>query len=260
MKVAVLQHDTAWEDPRANFERMRRLLDAAPDADLACMPEMFASGFSMNVAAIAEPPEGPTFQFLGSLARERGLYVQGSFPEQAGDMGLNACVTFDPHGRLLCRYHKIHPFSYGGEDKHYRKGVELPVFPLGEFQAATPICYDLRFPEIFRQAMRRGANLFIVPANWPVQRRHHWRSLAMARAIENLAWVIAINRVGEGGGLAFPGSSLVVSPTGEIVMDLDDREQAGVAEITLDEVDAARSRFGFLNDVRLDLFPDLFAT
>jgi omega-amidase len=260
MKVAVIQHDTVWEDAPANYAKVEALLDSVmgQGPQLLCVPEMFATGFSMNVAAIAEEAEGPTFGFLRDLARERAIYVQGSVPEKGPDKGLNACLTFDPQGRLLCRYHKIHPFSYGGEDKHYARGRELPVFALGEFMAATPICYDLRFPEIFRHATRRGANLFIVPANWPVQRRHHWRSLAIARAIENLSWVVAINRVGEGGGLAFPGTSMVISPVGDVVFEADDREQAFVAEVDLETLKAARERFRFLDDVRDDLFPDLF--
>ncbi|MBM3460648.1 MAG: carbon-nitrogen family hydrolase [Armatimonadetes bacterium] len=262
MRTAILQHDTAWEDRPENFRKIERLLDSVMDQkpELACMPEMFASGFSLNVAGVAEEPEGPTFHFLRELARSRGVAVQGTFPEKVpgDDKGLNTCVTFDARGRLLCRYHKIHPFSYGGEDRHYRKGSMLPVFSLGPFSAATPICYDLRFPEIFRHAMRRGANLFIVPANWPEVRQHHWRALSIARAIENLSWVVAINRTGQGGNLVYAGGSLVIAPTGEVVLEMDAGEQAAVVDVDPAAMLAARDRFRFLDDVRHDLMPDLF--
>lgn len=272
MKIAIVQHNTAWQDPPANFRKLEQLLDtvSARRPELVCMPEMFASGFTKDTACMEEP-EGRTFQFLRDLAKRHQMYVQGTFPERCdiensqgvtpdGEAkGFNTCVTFDPSGRLLCRYHKMHPFTLAKEHHFYNRGDVLPVFELGDFNATTPICYDLRFPEIFRQAMVRGANLFIVPANWPLERQHHWRSLLVARAIENLAYVVGINRVGSGGGLNYAGPSMVVSPGGDVLLETDSSEQVAVIDIDVKEIKQTRERFGFLNDVRTDLYPDLFS-
>jgi predicted amidohydrolase len=272
LKIALVQSDTVWHDPDANFRKLEKMLDSVEShrPDLVCVPEMWASGYTKD-RALWEEPEGRTFAFLRDLAMRRKMYVHGTFPEQCDielsqgvtpdgeSKGYNASVVFDPSGRLLCRYHKMHPFTLVKEHHFYNRGEQLPVFELGPFNAATPICYDLRFPEIFRQAMFRGANLFIVPANWPVERQHHWRTLAIARAIENLAYVVAINRVGSGGGLDFAGPSMVVSPSGDVLMETDASEQIAVVDIERDEVTRTRERFGFLNDVRTDLFPDLFS-
>lgn len=272
MRIALVQSDTVWHDPQANFDNLERLLDsvAAQKPDLVCMPEMFASGFTKD-RQVWEEPEGRTFQFLRDLARRKGMYVQGTFPEQCdievsqgvtpdGEAkGYNTCVVFDKTGNLLGRTYKMHPFSLAKEHHFYNRGEALPVFALGPFNAATPICYDLRFPEIFRQATFRGANLFIVPANWPVERKSHWRALAIARAIENLSFVIAVNRVGSGGGLTYAGPSMVISPNGDVLMETDATECVAVVDIERDELNATRERYGFLNDMRADLYPDLFS-
>lgn len=272
MNIAIIQPDTAWQDRAANFQKLEHLLDqvSSQKPELVVVPEMFATGYTFETQMM-EDPEGPTFQYARDLARRRSLYVQATFPENCDiensqgvtpdglAKGFNTSVVFDPSGRGLCRYHKMHPFSLVKEHHFYNRGEDLPVFELGSFNAATPICYDLRFPEIFRQATYRGANLFIVAANWPQERVHHWRSLAIARAIENLSYVVAVNRVGTGGGMTFVGNSLVVSPAGEVLLETDAREQAVVVSIEMDEIRRTRQRFGFLNDVREDLFPDVFS-
>lgn len=272
MRIALVQSDTVWHDPQANFENVERLLDsvAAQKPELACLPEMFATGFTKD-RTLWEEPEGRTFQFLRDLARRKRMYVQGTFPEQCdlevsqgvtpdGEAkGYNTCVVFDPTGKLLARTYKMHPFSLAKEHHFYNRGEALPVFELGPFNAATPICYDLRFPEIFRQATFRGANLFIVPANWPVERKSHWRALAIARAVENLSFVIAVNRVGSGGGLTYAGPSMVISPNGDVLMETDVTECVAVVDIERDELNATRERYGFLNDMRAELYPDLFS-
>ncbi|NDD27842.1 MAG: carbon-nitrogen family hydrolase [Proteobacteria bacterium] len=272
MKVALVQTDTIWQDPEANFAKVDRMLDALGDQkpELICLPEMFSTGYTKD-RTLWEDAEGKTFQFCQDLAKRRGAWVQGTFPETCdlevsqgvtpdGEAkGYNTSVVIDPSGALRCRYYKMHPFTHVKEHHFYNRGDALPVFELGPFNAATPICYDLRFPEIFRQAAFRGANLFIVPANWPVERKHHWRALAIARAIENLSYVVAINRVGTGGGLTYAGPSLVISPQGDVLMETDGTELIAMVDIDRDEVTRTRERFGFLNDMRADLFPDLFS-
>ena len=260
MHVAVLQLDTVWENKSANYQKVNRLIASLTDpVDLICLPEMFATGFTMQASTIAECADGPTSQFVRQLAIDQRTAVLGTVVEQGLQGGRNTALLFDATGSLVSRYAKIHPFSFAGEDQHYEKGLELPVAGWRHFQVATPICYDLRFPELFRHATYRGATLFIVPANWPAKRVQHWRSLLVARAIENLAYVIGINRAGEGNGLEYSGSSMIVAPTGDILSEAGPGERIIVADIDPDVVSSHREHFRFLNDVRSDLFPDLFA-
>lgn len=260
MRVAIIQLDTVWEQKEANYNRVNLLLDSLHEpVDLICLPEMFATGFSMNASAIAEAPGGPTFQYLQHLAEIHKAAVLGTVVEQGRSGGRNTALVFDRSGKLLSRYAKMHPFSFAGEDKHYEKGTELPVVALDGFQVATPICYDLRFPELFRQATFRGATLFIVPANWPQKRVHHWRQLLIARAIENLAYVIGINRAGTGNDLEYPGNSMVVAPSGELLAESGPGERIFTLDIEPETVAGYRQHFRFLDDMRSDIFPDLFS-
>ena len=142
----------------------------------------------------------------------------------ADGRGRNEAVVFNPEGKLICRYAKIHPFSFGGESKHYAPGTEIVSFQWHDFVAAPFICYDLRFPEVFRIATRRGAHLIAVIANWPAKRVSHWVALLQALAIENQAYVVGVNRVGNDPKLGYPGRSLIVDPQGEIVAEGSDRE------------------------------------
>ena len=267
MKIAIVQVDTKWHDREANLARVESMVTSlAEPPDLVCLPEMFATGFTMDVGQVAEPPEGPTFSFLSRLARRHGVFVQGSMPQLAAEphlgtepqRGLNVCLVFDRDGTLLSRSTKVHPFTYGGEDQHYARGGLLSVFALADLKVATPVCYDLRFPELFRHATARGCEMFILPANWPAARVHHWRSLLVARAIENQAWVLGVNRSGRGDGIAYPGHSMVISPFGDILAEADEAEQVLCTDIDAQQVRHIRARFRFLEDARPDLFPDLF--
>ena len=138
----------------------------------------------------------------------------GTVTKGANDKGRNECVAFSPEGRLLARYCKMQPFTLGGEMKHYSAGPAVARFEWGGFSVSPFICYDLRFPELFREATRRGASLLVVIANWPIVRVDHWVTLLRARAIENLAYVVGVNRCGTDPALVYPGRSIVVDPKG----------------------------------------------
>ncbi len=259
MHISLLQWDTAWEQPEKNFDRVRELLEdrlAVSDPDLVCLPEMFATGFSMNVEEIAEEPDGPTHEFLSDLAREHGMFLQGSAVHRSGDLGENMALIYDPDGTLVCQYSKIHPFSYLDENEHYRSGSEVRTVNINGFTVCPVICFDLRFPEIFRRGVVRGADLFLVPANWPSSRLDHWQTLLRARAIENQAFVVAPNRTGEGNGLRFPGNSMVVDPWGQVRSSMGEEEGGITVEITLDEVVETRQEYPFLRDMKPELIGD----
>ena len=253
MQIVACQPNCAWEDKKANYLRVQSLLDMAkptPGA-LVVLPEMFATGFSMNVAGIHEGIPSETESFLATTAKDYGAFVLGGLVTRAADgRGRNEAVVFNPEGTLICRYAKIHPFSFGGESKHYAPGTAIVIFPWHDFVVAPFICYDLRFPEVFRIATRRGANLIAVIANWPTKRVSHWVALLRARAIENQAYVVGVNRVGTDPKLGYPGRSLIVDPQGEIVAEGSDREEFVSADVNLAKVNSWRNEFPALNDIR----------
>jgi len=253
MKIYCVQLDIAWENKQANFHRAERLLEASPPQPgaLVLLPEMFATGFSMNVTAIREDRSGETEQFLAGLARKHGAYVMGGLAAaRANDKGANQAVVFSPEGQEVARYCKLQPFTPGGESKHYEAGRAPLLFEWQGFSVAPFICYDLRFPEHFRAATRLGAQLITVIANWPIVRIHHWVALLQARAIENQAYVAGVNRCGTDPKLTYNGRSLIVGPKGDILADAGHAECVISAETSLAELMTYRKELPFLADMR----------
>jgi omega-amidase len=255
MNVVCVQLDSVWENKRASHDRARALIEAAeprPDS-LVVLPEMFATGFSMNVAAIDDGATRETANFLARTAREFGVYVMGGLVTATpAGKGRNECVVFSPAGEEYARYQKMQPFTLGGESERYEAGARPVVFPLHEFTVAPFICYDLRFPEVFRAATLRGANLITVIASWPDVREHHWLTLLKARAIENQAYVVGVNRCGADPQLHHSGRSLIVSPGGEVLADAGNGEGTVGAELDFAALRAYRSALPFLADIRPD--------
>lgn len=254
MKVAGCQLDIVWECKTANHERVRALLDASgvgPGA-LVALPEMFATGFSMDVAEIAEEPPVST-DFLAREAAARGITLIGGIVTRGPDgRGRNVAVVVGPDGGEIARYEKMHPFTHGGEAEHYAPGRAPVLFRWNDWTVAPFICYDLRFPEIFRHAVGLGAQLFVVIANWPHARTEHWTTLLRARAIENQAYVLGVNRCGSDPRLDYPGRSLVIAPDGTIIADAGEREGVLSADLDLDFLRDYRRRLPFLADMRAD--------
>ena len=255
MKILGLQFDVAWEDKPANYQKVSSMLaTAGPKAgSLVVLPEMFATGFSMNVAAVAEDPDGPTGRFLSALARQHAVHLIAGI-SAIGDRGRgrNLALVYDADGNEAARYAKMHLFSYAGENDHYLAGREPIAVQVGDFLAAPLICYDLRFPELFRRQARKGVHLFMVVANWPAPRRDHWRALLQARAIENQAFVVGVNRCGSSPSHAYAGDSLIIDPQGAILADAGDGETVIEAEIDLPALLAWRRDFPALRDMRPD--------
>lgn len=222
MKLAAIQHDIAWEQPERNFAHLAGLVSEAADtgARLVMLTEMFSYGFSMNVSEIAEPSDGPSTQFLVDQATKHDIWLGGTIPLLAEKPQLpqtpkarNTFVLAAPDGSTHS-YAKIHPFTYGGEDDHYEGGDSLAQVQVEDIRISLSVCYDLRFPYVF-WPLAETTDLYLVPANWPAKRRHHWQSLLVTRAIENQAYVAGINRVGTGGGITYSGDSAIISPLGE---------------------------------------------
>lgn len=252
MRVAAVQHDIVWEDPKANFARLSPWIAAAAGAgaDLVVLTEMYSTGFSMRTDELAEPPGGPSTQFLLEQADQHDLYLAGSVPErpEGADLPSNTLLLAGPGGELS-RYRKIHPFTYAGEHEHYRAGDEYVTVDVRGVRTTLFVCYDLRFADEF-WATARSTDCYLVPANWPSTRRSHWTSLLRARAIENQAFVVGCNRVGEGGKLTYAGDSRIIDPAGEILAGAAGGEALLVTDIDPRVVERTRAEFPFQQDRR----------
>ena len=256
LRLALIQMNVQWHDRPANHVTARRLAMEAKEAgaDAVVLPEMFATGFSMETELTGEPLTGETPAFLRSLASELGMSVVGGFALRHGrETPRNVALAVDPHGNDVALYAKIHRIALLEEDLHYAPGT-LPVpFDLNGLPSACFICYDLRFPELFR-CVADACSLVLVIASWPASRQEHWDLLLRARAVENQCYVAGINRVGHGGGHDFTGGSVILDSLGESLAHAGDREAVIAATLDAERVREIRGRFPFLRDRQPRLF------
>ena len=259
MKVHAVQLDQVWEDKEANYEKATRLIKQAGvnPGDFIVLPETFPTCFSMDVELTTKDEPKKTENFLSELARRHRVWVTSgmTIPSGTANKGRNVSVTFSPEGERVGFYAKTHPAAIYGEHESYEAGDEVVTFPLGGFTVCPFICYDLRFPEVFRIGTSRGANLFTVIANWPAVRIEHWVTLLQARAIENLAYVIGVNRTGADPQLEYCGRTVIIDPHGKILTDAGDAETIVSAEIDLNVVMEWRRKFPVLEHAREDFNP-----
>jgi omega-amidase len=252
-RVIGIQMELSWENAQENRAHAEALLlDRQPRAgSLVALPEMFSSGFSMNASVVAERPGGATEQWLSSIAHRLGIWLVAGLAryDEAGKIGNDALVV-NPHGSVAGIYRKQRPFSVGGESEHYGAGQEPLVFRWAEMGVALFICYDLRFPELFRWAARQRPELFVVIASWPDKRIAHWLKLLEARAIENQAYVLGVNRVGDDPSHHYPGRSVIVNPWGEIVADAGEVEGQVESDLDIPSLRSYREKLPFLSDLK----------
>jgi predicted amidohydrolase len=251
MKVAAIQHDIVWEDPAATRALVSPMIaQAAGDgAALIVLSEMYATGFSMRPERIAEDEGGPNEQFLLDQARAHDAVLLASIAQRGPDgQYRNNAVVARPDGTVE-RYAKIHPFSYAGEHERYAAGTRFLTVDIGGLRTSVFVCYDLRFADEF-WARALETDLFVVPANWPQPRHEHWRALLRARAIENQAYVVGVNRVGSAKDVPHAGGSALVDPLGVTLAEGSDQPGVLVADLHADTVADVRARFPFLADRR----------
>jgi len=252
MRVLAVQLNIQWENKVANCERVKELLLEAgvQTGDLVVLPEMFATGFSMNVAVTSEGKERATEKYLAKLAQEMQIaFVAGVVSDAPDGKGFNEAVAIGPEG-VMARYQKIQPFMLGKEGQYYQAGDEVISF---EWQGATVVpfvCYDLRFPEVMRKAVKLGAEVICVISSWPATRTHHMVRLLQARAIENQAFVIGVNRCGDDPCFHYAGRTVIVDQDGEIVADAGDSEGVVQAELNLEALRSYRAKLPFLKDMK----------
>lgn len=249
LTVSLVQGATRWHDATANREYYGELVRRARGSDLIVLPETFLSGFSNDTGISADTMDGEGVAWLRALAAEVDAVICGSLAIREGGTVYNRLLWMQPDG-AFAQYDKRHLFRMAGEHTRYGGGNERLIVELKGWRILPQVCYDLRFPVWLRNRRLEGAaggmdyDLAIFVANWPAPRRQAWRTLLRARAIENLACVIGVNRVGvDGNDLPYAGDSAVIDPVGEALVECGALEQ--VATLTLDPAPllAHRERF-----------------
>lgn len=246
LTVALGEYDTGWHDVAGSLARARTLVgDAArAGAELVVLPEMTTTGFTMDTAHQAESRDGASLAGLRAIAREAGVALVAGIPIREDDACYNMAFLIDAHGEVVAEYRKQRVFRYAREGEHYASGDRACVAEIGGVRVALLICFDLRYPELFR-AVARDVDAIILIANWPASRRAHWDALVTARAIENQCYMVAVNRTGSADGLEYDGGSVVIGPWGDSIATAD-TGGVGVATIDTDEVARIRESFPVL--------------
>lgn len=259
LRLAIAQMEISPGQAEENMRRARALAEesARQGAELLLLPELWLSGYDLTQAKAHAQVFADTFrERWAKLAETIGLHIAGTVlaPSRFGRPA-NTALVFSPTGQVLAEYHKVHLFEPMREQTYLAAGKTMPCFDLPWGRTALAICYDLRFPEIFRHFALGGAELVLLPAQWPLARVEHWRILLRARAIENQLWMVAGNRSGrDPGGTIFAGHSAVISPWGEIVVEGGEERALLLADLDLEESKRTQQSFPVLRDRRQDLY------
>ncbi|WP_028240015.1 amidohydrolase [Stutzerimonas azotifigens] len=247
LEIALVQTDLAWQDPERNRAHFADLLTRARGADLIVLPEMFTTGFSMESAELAEDVGGTSTAWMLRQAQALDAVVTGSLIIRAGDgRHYNRLLWARPDGSLA-HYDKRHLFRMAGEHKHYTAGDRQALFEVNGWRVRPLICYDLRFPVWSRDPY--DTDLLVYTANWPAARRQHWNRLLPARAIENLCYVAAVNRVGtDGKGHPYSGDSQVLDFQGDALLAAEAGDGVFRTRLSAEGLAAYRERFPAYQD------------
>jgi predicted amidohydrolase len=252
MRVTSLQLEIQDRPKEETVERVLALLDEAWGSDLILLPELWPSGYFSfaRYAGDSEPLNGATVEALAGKARALGAYLfTGSFVERSGDRLYNTSLLLDPRGQVVAHYRKIHLFGYQSEERRLLcRGDEVVVAGTPWGRIGLSICYDLRFPELYRRMIDQGAEIFLVSAAWPAARREAWIVLNRARALENQALLFSCNCAGSSGGVALAGHSLFVDPSGTVLAEAGDGPALLSYEVDPQVVGKLRAEFGALTD------------
>lgn len=248
LKIALIQANLAWENPiqnRINF--LEKINTVSEAVDLIILPEMFTSGFTMNAEKIAETMDGKTVTWLKKIAQEKDAAITGSIVIKAHGDYFNRCFFVEPDG-TISTYDKRHTFTLAGEDKVYRAGKTKTIINYKGWKICPLICYDLRFPVWARNV--ENYDLLLYVANWPKARINAWDALLKARAIENMAYCIGVNRVGlDGNNYEYPGHSAAYDILGNRIDSIsEDKETINIVVLEKNTIKKYREKLNFLND------------
>ena len=243
LTVTIIQTELFWEQTDRNLDHFKaKINEISQETDLVILPEMFSTGFSMQPEKLAEPTEGKTLKWMQSMAYAKNVTLTGSVIIHENGNYYNRLFVVFPDGSYKI-YDKRHLFRMGEENKHYTAGKNRVIFNLGKWRILPLICYDLRFPVWSRN--RNDYDLALYIANWPEARRHVWRTLLIARAMENQVYIAGVNRIGEdGNGLTYSGDSMVIDPRGNILSTTEShQESVETLNLSLDELNRFREKF-----------------
>lgn len=259
LNVSLGQIDVALGQPEQNLNKVRAMTAEARrrGSDLVVFPELWSTGYDLEqVQEYATPIDRGLFAETANLAREHEIHILGSLLEDSAQGFRNTATLFSPEGQLLAQYSKVHLFRPMEEDVYLVAGEEARVFAFPWGKSALAICYDLRFPELFRKYALGGAKVVFLVAEWPWPRLVHWQTLLKARAIENQVFVVACNRVGESGEWSFFGHSGIYDPSGELLAGAAEDEILVTSSLDLDMVDSVRQSMTVFEDRKDDVYTD----
>ncbi|TDQ76656.1 amidohydrolase [Sphingobacterium yanglingense] len=248
IKITIFQAYLFWENAEKNLQNLRlRLSSLKGKTDLILLPEMFNTGFTMNVEKCAERMDGMTMRWMYDTAVSFDCVVAGTLIVEEEGRYYNRFVWMSPDGSYV-HYDKRHLFAMGGEDKSFTAGNSRVIVELKGWKICPMICYDLRFP-VWSRNQENGYDLLVYTASWPDKRSAHWRALIPARAIENQAFVIGVNRVGhDGNEVYYSGGSMCISPLGDVVYYKPEDEDLYTFTLNPKDLENTRDRFPFLQD------------
>lgn len=246
MNVTLLQTDLEWENKIYNRNNLHFQIEELVNTDLIILPEMFTTGFTMKPQNLSETMDGETVAWMSLMSVKSNAAICGSIIIEEDGKYYNRFIWVEPDGTIK-HYDKKHLFSYAGEDVNYTPGTEKVIINYKGFRICPQICYDLRFPVFSRNTGDYDILLYV--ANWPSVRSETWVNLLQVRAIENQSYVIGVNRIGEdGNGLRYNGRSMVINPSGMVLMKLSETHWTNTCSIDKENLDSYRSQYPFLKD------------
>lgn len=245
INVTLIQSDIIWEDRISNLKKYQEKINQIKSTDLIILPEMFTSGFSMNPKDISEKMDGETIQWMKDNASKINSAICGSIIIEEDNKYFNRFIWVNPDGSIN-HYDKRHLFSFAGENENYTPGNDKIIIEYKGWKICPLICYDLRFPVWSRNL--EDYDLLIYVANWPDKRKTAWKSLLVARAIENQCYVIGVNRVGRDSKNYYSGDSSLINALGETLYINSHIEEIHTTTITKYELNKVRTQLPFLND------------
>ena len=253
LNVTIIQADLHWEDKEANMKMFEEKINSIKErAEVVVLPEMFSTGFSMKPKELAEKMNGPTVEWMKTIAGKKRIILTGSLIIEDEGKYYNRLIWMLPNGQYGY-YDKRHLFAYATEDEHYSPGSKRLIASVKGWRINLLVCYDLRFPVWARQSNDDSGtpeyDLLVYVANWPERRAHAWKTLLQARAIENQCYVVGVNRVGDdANGHHYSGESMIVDPMGEVLYTKANEEDVFTMNLDKSKLDEVRSKLPFLKD------------